>query len=149
MFHKHHRADALKFFFSTEIFRFSKEGEIMLVALKPGEVAKATIAPTAQGKPSNATLSAIEFDSTDVSVFTVSPDPDVPNGCIITGVGSGTATSAQILAKATATEPDGKTTEQVSGKDDVTCELLPPPPPVADGLVFTLTSPTPPPIPGQ
>lgn len=118
----------------------------MLVALKPGQVVKATIAPTAQGKPSTAVLSAIEFDSTDAKVFSVAPDPDVVNGCIITGVGSGAATTASVQAKATATETDGRT-ETVTGQDDVTCELLPPPPPAADGISFTLSGPTPPKIP--
>ncbi len=121
----------------------------MLVSLTPGQVAKATISPTAKGNPSNATLSAITFDSSDATVFTVVPDPAVPNGCIITGVGTGPATTAKIQAKCTATETDGKTTEQISGEDTVDCSLVTASSPVADGLVFTLTSstPTPPAVP--
>ena len=125
----------------------------MLVSLVPGQVAKAVISPTAQGNPSQATLSAIQFDCSDNTVVTVAPDPAVPNGCIITGVGTGTATAATISATCIATEPDGVTKEQITGSDTVSCSLVippPPPPAKADGLVFTLTSsgaPPPPPVP--
>jgi hypothetical protein len=144
----HHHADGIEFFYSSEFFRFSKEGQLMLVALTPGQVAKAVISPTAQGKPSTATLSSPSFTSSDTSVFTVEDDPAVTNGCIITGVGNGAATRASINATATATEVDGRV-DQVSGSDDVSCELLPPPVAAADGLVFTLTPSVPvaPPIP--
>ncbi len=120
----------------------------MLVALTPGQVAKVTIAPTAKGKPSTATLTEVSFASGDASVFTVVKDPDVPNGCIITGVGSGSALTASITANALATETDGRT-NQITGVDDVSCELLPPPPDAADNLVFTLSPdiPVAPPIP--
>lgn len=120
----------------------------MLVSLTPGQVAKAVISPTAKGSPSNAKLTNLTFFSSDVSVFTVVSDPAVPNGVIITGVGSGTTTDAKITASATATEADGKTTEQVQGSDDVSCSLAVVTP-VADALIFTLTgtTPTPPPVP--
>jgi hypothetical protein len=143
MFEFKHRADSLEFFFSEEFFRFSRKGQIMLVSLTPGQIAKATVSPTAKGNPSQATLTEISFVSGDPTVFTVIPDPAVPTGCIITGVGSGTALQASITANALATEPNGTTTEQISGSDVVACSLLPPPPPVADGLVFTLTTTTP------
>ncbi len=149
MFARRHRADSLKFFFSSEFFRFTKEGAIMLVSLTPGQVATAVISPTAKGNPSNATLSLITFGSSDPTVFTVVPDPAVPNGCIITGVGNGTATDAKITATATATEADGKTTEQIQGSDDISCSLVTVATPPADAIVFTLTSstPVPPPVP--
>lgn len=121
----------------------------MLVSLTPGQVATAVISPTAKGNSSNATLSLITFGSSDESVFTVVPDPAVPNGCIITGVGNGTALDATITATATATEADGKTTEQVQGSDDVSCSLVVVTTPPADALIFTLTggTPVPPPVP--
>jgi len=139
--HKHHRADNLQFFFDCNFFYFAKDGKIMLVSLTPGQVARATVAPTTKGNPSQATLSSIVFSSLDPTVFSVAPDPAVPNGCIITGVGSGTALSAGISATCTATEPDGTTTETISGSDTVSCTLgggttTSP----ADNLVFTLTS---------
>lgn len=90
--------------------------------------------------PSRATLSGTSYSSSDSSVFTVAPDPAVPNGAIVTVVGVGSAT---LTETATATEPDGKTTEQISGAIAITVEVAPPPPPPpAAGLVFTFGTPT-------
>jgi len=121
----------------------------MLVTLTPGQVVNAVVTPTAQGQPSKAVLSSLQFGSTDSTVFSVVQDPAVPNGCIITGVGSGSVLQASITFKATATEPDGVTTEVLQGKDDISCSLIVAQSPVADALVITLTggTPTPPPVP--
>jgi uncharacterized protein YjdB len=90
----------------------------------------------AQGNPSKATLSSVSYTSSDPTVFTVAPDPSVPNGAIITGVAAGTATLTEI---ATATEPDGKTTEQIQG---VATIVLSAAPAVAAGIVFTFGTPS-------
>lgn len=105
--------------------------------LNPGQSVSFTVSPVdAQGNPSHATLSAVSFASADPTVFTVVPDPNTPNGGIVTAVGAG---SAVITATATATEPDGVTTEQVSGTDTVNVLSTPPPP--AAGLSFSWGTP--------
>ncbi len=93
----------------------------------------------ANGNPSGATLSSTTYTSSDPSVFTVDADPATPNGAIITGVAAGTAT---LTETATATEPDGTTTETVQGVATIVLTTAPPPPPpVAASLVFTFGTP--------
>lgn len=97
----------------------------------------------ASGNPSKATLSLVNYGSSDTTVFTVAPDPNTPNGAIIKAVGPGTATLDE---KATATEPDGKTTEIIEGQVVITITAVPPPPPPpapAASIVFTFGVPTP------
>jgi len=87
------------------------------------------------GNPSKATLSAVAFTSSDSTIFTVAPDPSVPGGAIIKGVGAGTAT---LTETAIATEPDGTTTEKIQGVATIVLTAAPPPPPpVAASIVFT------------
>ena len=89
--------------------------------------------------PSQATLSNTNYTSSDPTVFTVSPDPATPNGAIIQSVGVGSAT---LTETATATEPDGKTTEQIQGTATIVVTAAPPPPPPpAASLVFTFGTP--------
>lgn len=93
----------------------------------------------ANGNPSNAVLSNSTYTSSDPTVFTVAPDPNAPNGAIITGAGVGTAT---LTETATATEPDGTTTEQIQGVATIVLTAQPPPPPpVASGIAFTFGTP--------
>lgn len=97
----------------------------------------------ASGNPisSSATLSNVNYTSSDPTVFTVAADPGRPNGAIITGVGPGTAT---LTETATATEPDGTTTEQIQGVATIVLTAAPPPPPPpAASIVFTFGTPTP------
>ena len=90
-------------------------------------------------KPSAATLSATVYTSSDTTIFTVAPDPATPNGAIITAVGAGSAT---LTETATATEPDGATTEQIQGVDTIVVSAVPPPPPLpAVKLTFTYGTP--------
>ena len=102
----------------------------------------------ADGTASTATLAPVTFTSSDPTVFIVAPDPaNQPNGAIITSVGPGSAT---INSTTTATEPDGKTTETITGADTVVVTAAPPPPPgPAVALVgsFGTPFPTPPPNP--
>lgn len=85
--------------------------------------------------PSQATLSGTSYTSSDLAVFTVAADPNVPNGAIITVVGPGSAT---LTETATATEPGGEVTEQIQGVATVVVAAAPPPPPPpAASLVFT------------
>ena len=89
--------------------------------------------------PSKATLTAPVYTSSDLTIFTVAPDPTTLNGAIITAVGAGSAT---LTETATATEPDGTTTEQIQGVDTIVVSAVPPPPPPpAVKLVFTYGTP--------
>lgn len=91
------------------------------------------------GNPSKAVLSNQTYSSSDPSIFTVAPDPAVPGGAIITGVAAGTAT---LLETATATEPDGTTTEKIQGVATIVLTTAPPPPPpVAASIAFTFGTP--------
>jgi len=114
----------------------------------PGQTVSVVVAPlTAAGAPSLATLSLLSFTSSDPTLFTVALDPSTPNGAILTAVGPGASGSASLTAEATATEPDGVTTEQISGSDTETFASVgpPPPPPVAASLGFTYGPINPPP----
>lgn len=91
--------------------------------------------------PSKATLSSVSYSSSDSTVFTVAADPNTPNGAIITAVGVGTATLTEV---ATATEPDGSTTEKIQGVATIVITIAPPPPPPpAASIVFTFGTPSP------
>lgn len=93
----------------------------------------------ASGNPSNAVLSTPVYTSSDTTVFTVAPDPAAPNGAIITSVGAGSAT---LTETATATEPDGTTTEQIQGVANIVVGIAPPPPPPpAAGISFVFGTP--------
>lgn len=88
---------------------------------------------------SSAILSNVVYTSSDSTVFTVSSDPNTPNGGIISGVGAGSAT---LTETATAIEPDGTTTESIQGVATIVITATPPPPPpVAASLVFTFGTP--------
>lgn len=88
------------------------------------------------GTPSSATISSVVLNSSDTTVFTVAPDPNTPNGFIITSAVVGTAT---VTGTATATELDGTVHTIPLTPDTVTVTAAPPPPTppaVAFGLVF-------------
>jgi hypothetical protein len=121
---------------------FLKENNSMPVQLTPGQTVGFTVAPlNAQGGASSATLSNLSFTTSDATVFTVAPDPNNANGGIVTALNPAVLPdAAAITATATATEPDGVTTETISGTDTVTVNSAappPPPPPVAASLAFT------------
>jgi hypothetical protein len=104
-----------------------------------GSPVTAQLDPSGNPIASLATLSNTAYTSSGPTVFTVAPDPSTPNGAIITSVGAGTAT---LTETATATEPDGTTTEQIQGVATiVVTTTAPPPPPVASALVFTFGAP--------
>lgn len=83
--------------------------------------------------PSQATLSSTSYISSDLTVFTVAPDPSTPNQAIVTIVGAGSATLSET---ATATETD-KATETISGTATIVVTAVAPPPPPAASLVFS------------
>lgn len=97
--------------------------------------------------PSRATLSNQQYTSSDPTIFTVAADPSTPGGAIITSVAAATpsgARSATLTETATATEPDGTTTEVIQGVMTVVVnDAPPPPPPPAASIVFTVGTPTP------
>ena len=97
---------------------------------------------TRQPIPGTAVLSNCVYTSSDPSIFTVAPDPNVPNGAIITTLpaSGGASTSATMTETATATELDG-TVSQVQGVVTIIVTPLPPPPPVTVGLAFTFGTP--------
>lgn len=69
------------------------------------------------GNKTPATLSGTSYSSSDNTVFSVAPDPNVSGGAIITFIADGTAT---LTETATAIEVDGTTTEQVTGTVTIT-----------------------------
>lgn len=129
----------------------SVQGEKLVITepLVQGQSVSYSVSPVkADGTASTATLAPVTFTSSDESVFTVAADPaNQPNGAIITSVGPGSAT---VNSTTTATEPDGTTTETITGADTVVVTAAPPPPPgPAVALVgsFGTPFPTPPPNP--
>jgi len=98
----------------------------------------ANSALNASGGPSPATISGQSYSSSDSTVFTVVPDPSTPGGAILTGVAIGTAT---LTVNATATEPDGVTTEQIQGVVTIVLTSVAPPPLPAASLVVTFGTP--------
>ncbi len=88
--------------------------------------------------PAQATLTNQAYSSSDSAVFTVTADPAVPGGAIITAVGAGTAT---LLETATANEPDGVTTENIQGVATIVVTAVVIPPPIAVALAFTFGTP--------
>ena len=117
----------------------------MTFTMLPTQQVSAVVSPVqADGTtPSTATLSAQTYTSSDPSVLTAVQDSTNPSAVIITGLG--VAGSAIITATATATEPDGTTTEVITGA--VTVILAGAAPGVAAALVFTFGTPTPAPTP--
>lgn len=116
--------------------------ERMNFALQVGQSVSVIGTPlNASGQPSPATLSNQVYSSSDQTIFTVVPDPSTPGGAIITSVGAGSAT---LTETATATEPDGVTTEQIQGvATGVVTTAPPPPPPPAASIGFTFGTPFP------
>lgn len=102
----------------------------------PSSVPLTVAAVKADGTASKATISALTFTSGDGTVFTVAADPATPNGAIVTSVAAGTAV---LTFSATATEPDGVTTNSVTGS--ATVILAVPPPAPAAALVATFGTP--------
>jgi hypothetical protein len=96
----------------------------------------------ADGTPSTAILSNCVYTSSDPTVFTVAPDPSTPNGAIITAVNLSADVSATLTEMATATEPDGTTTESIQGVATIILTVAPPPPPApAASIGFTFGTP--------
>jgi hypothetical protein len=105
--------------------------------LTPGQSLGFTLSPlTAAGAPSPATLSNLSFQTSDSSVFTVTADPANPNtrGIATAGSPSVSPDAAVLTCSALATEPDGVTTETITGSDTVTVQSAPPPPTPAASL---------------
>lgn len=94
--------------------------------------------------PSKATLSSQAYASSDPAVFTVAADPATPGGAIITAVANpaqGASASATLTETATATEPDGTTTEIIQGVATIILNGPPVVIPPAAALVFTFGTP--------
>ncbi len=112
----------------------------MTFTMLPTQQVSAVISPVlADGTTaSQATLSAQSYVSSDPSVVTAVQDSVDPSAVIITGLGA--AGSVVVTATATATEPDGTTTEVITGA--VTVILAGTAPGVAAALVFTFGTPS-------
>lgn len=136
------RADRLRFTFRGDNLPFIITGENVTFSMLATEKVTVIGSPViADGQtPSAAVLSAVLYTSSDPAIFIVTPDPAVPNGAIITGVAAGTAT---LTETATATEPDGTTTESIQGVATIVLTVAPPPPPPpAASIVFTFGTPS-------
>lgn len=106
----------------------------MNVQMLPTDVKRSTVSPVkADGTPSSATLSSVTFSSSNPALATVAADPTNPNTVVITGLGQ--PGSIVVTANATGTEPDGVTTEPLTGALTVT--LAVPPPAPATALAFS------------
>lgn len=106
----------------------------MNVTMLPTDTKRSTVSPVkADGTPSTAKLSSISFTSSDPTLATVAPDSANPATAVITGQGK--SGSVIITANATGTEPDGTTTEPLTGA--LTVSLAVPPPAPATALVFS------------
>ncbi len=137
---RHHRAHRIIFRFSRPN-QFEITGDSMQFSMVFNQFVSVFGSPVDISlNPSKAVLSNQVYSSSDAAIFTVAPDPANPGGAIITGVKPGTAT---LLEKATATEPDGTTTEKIQGVATIVLsDVPPPPPPVAASIVFTFGVPT-------
>ena len=113
----------------------------MTFTMLPTQQVSAVVSPVlADGTtPSQATLSAQSFTVSDPTVMTAVQDPTNPNAVIVTGLG--VAGSAIVTASATATEPDGVTTEVITGAATVILAGAGPGTGVAAALVFTFGTP--------
>lgn len=129
------RPEAVSLAFSFSFTDFSIQGENMTATMLPTDTKRSTVSPVmADGvTPSTATLSAISFTSSDPTIATATPDTTNPATVVLTGLGKpGTVI---ITSSATATEPDGTTTEVITGS--LTLILAVPPPAPAAALVFS------------
>jgi hypothetical protein len=123
---------------SFHVGSFVISGERMNLTMKFDQSVPVTISGVdASGNPSKAALSALVLTSSDVTLFTVAPDPTNPLGGIVTGVKVTPTPPPTLNFTATATEADG-TAHQVSGSATVT--LTPDFPPTV-GLVATFGTP--------
>jgi hypothetical protein len=147
---EHHRAHRLRFSFTWCGLTF--KGENMTFTMPPFNPAGIPSKVPAIGSPvqadgttpSEATLSAAAYTSSDPTIFTVAPDPKTPNGAIITAVAApaaGLTVSATLQETAIATEADGTTTETISGVATIVIAAPAPATPPAAALVFTFGTP--------
>lgn len=116
----------------------------MTSTLAPGQSAPFRIKPIKGDlSPSLASLSNPSFQSSDPAVFTVAIDPANPNdGGILTALSTAPPNANAVLTgSATATEPDGTTTEQINGVVQII--VATPAPAPAAALVFEFGTPTP------
>lgn len=145
---KRHRAHHLLLTFKWR--GISIQGEHLMISepLTVGFSVQASGSPVqADGTtPSAATLSNVVFASSDPTIFTVAPDPTVAGGGIVAAIGAGSAT---LTMTALATEPDGTTTETITGSATVVVTPVIPTPGIAAALVLSFGAPfpTPPPNP--
>jgi len=110
----------------------------MTFTLAAGQESLFTVAPLlADGvTPSTATLSSLAFNTAGPFVVKTSVNPN--SGIIQCPAGTATAATDTLTGTATATEPDGVTTEQISGTVSLVAGPgTTPPPPVAASLGFT------------
>lgn len=143
--HRHRKHRAAKLGFEYSICGAKFKGENIMTTLQPGQSVSVKVNPLkADGSPSLAVLSSVQFSSSDITVFTFASDPTDPTGAsgTITAVALADA-QATISASATAAEPDGVTAETISGSDTVFVSAVTPPPGVATSLGFTYGTPTP------
>lgn len=149
-FHGHKKAKTFRLTFKAGKIKFSGEYTVSVsiqAGFSVGAVASHPI--LSDGTPSSAVLTNLSLSTSDVNVFTVTPDTTNAGGWIIVSVNPGSAT---VTGTATATETDGTVHQIPLTPDTVTVTPAPPPPTppaVAFGLVYgtpfqTPTAPPPP-----
>lgn len=147
-FRRRRRHRKLRLAFQFKCGNNTVQGEFMDFTMPPldsaGKHSTVSVighAVKAPNTPSKATLSASEYSSSDATIFTVDPDPATPGGAIITAVATpaeSESVQGVLTEKATATEPDGTTTEQVMGTANI---IIATPAAPASGIEFVFGSP--------
>lgn len=150
--HRHHARRIHFRFFGVGKYNF--KGDRMTFTMpplnpagQPSTVPVIGVPIDATGALSPAQLSNGVYQSSDPAVFTVTNDPNAPGGAIITAVGNpapGSSVSATLTESATATEPDGSTTENITGSATIilaTAVQPPPPPAPAAAIQFVFGTP--------
>jgi hypothetical protein len=131
------RAKSLQFSFSYKDMKF--KGQNMTFTLASGQESLFTVAPLlADGvTPSLATLSNLAFNTG--GPFVVVTSVTANSGILQCPSTASSGVADTLVGTATATEPDGVTTEQVSGVVSLVVGTGPTPPPsgVATSLGFT------------
>ena len=129
------RARSLQFCFSYKGIKF--KGQNMTFTLQPGQESLFTVQPLlADGvTPSLAVLSSLAFNTG--GPFVVNPSVTPNSGILQCPAGTVSGAADTLVATATATEPDGVTTEQISGSVSLVAGSGTPPTGVAASLGFT------------
>ena len=118
--HDRNRAVRLRFTFTTaDKIQFTGDHLHMQENLVAGQSVSVIGSPVISDgvTPSQATLSNVQYTSSDSTVFTVAADPNTPNGAIITSVGAGTESGCAFVARDELTGGTGRSNDGIHPAD--------------------------------